>query len=394
MDLQAIQAALREAGWDGWFFNDHHHRDPLAYRILGLPANLHTSRRWFYLIPATGEPKKLTHRIESGHLDGLPGEKRVYSGWRELDDALAWLLSGKKRLAAQFSPGCAVPLLSLLDGGTVDKLRGFGVELESSGDLVQYFEARWSEEQISSHFEAGKRVDSARAAAFSLISARLKAKQRISECEVADFIRRTFEDASLFTDHGPIVAVNQHAGDPHYEPTSATDQEIQPGDLVLIDMWAKLKQPKAVYYDITWTGFAGVSPPEKIQQVFQIVRDARDSGIAKAVDSVAAGNPACGFEIDDAARGVISKAGFGDQFVHRTGHSIGEEVHGAGANMDNLETHEVRRIIPGTCFSIEPGIYLPEFGIRSEVNVLIQPAQTGAKAVVTGEIQRDLQILV
>ena len=375
MRIPEIQAALRDAGLDGWLFFDHHGRDPLAYRVLQFEPPRMVTRRWFYLIPAHGEPRKLVHAIESSMLDALPGGKQIYSGWAKLNDALRSLLAGQKKVAMQYSPGAAIFIVSNIDAGTVEQIRALDVEVASSADLLQQFEARWTPEQLAGHLEAGRRVDRVRRAAFAHI------KPGLDEFVVKTFILDAFEREGLLTDHGPIVAVNAHASDPHYEPMAQGSWPIRPGDVVLIDLWAKLKQPGAVYYDVTSTGYWGPSIPERVQQVFEVVRDAR-----KAASSFARAG-VCGYEVDDVCRGHIRAQGLGDYFVHRTGHSIGEDVHGVGANMDNLETHDVRRLIPSTCFSVEPGIYLPEFGVRSEVNVFIQADGT---PLVTGEQQEEL----
>lgn len=385
MQLQEIQKALQEEDLDGWLFFDHHIRDQLAYRVLRFQPVRTPTRRWYYFIPAQGEPKKLVHRIESGMLDALPGSKLIYAGWDSQTARLKELLRGCRKVAMQYSPQCAVPYVAMVDGGTLDLVRNSGVEVVTSANLIQLFEARWSDEQFQMHLEAGRRVDRIRAAAFQTIGQGLRSGDPISEWSVNRFIRDQFVKAGLVTDHGPIVAVNANMSDPHYEPTEVKNQPIRKGDPVLIDMWAKLDQPGAVYYDITWTGFCG-DAPEPVRQVFSIVRDARDAAVERVKSGVASRQVLRGFEIDDAARNHIKQHGYGEQFVHRTGHSIGEEVHGTGANMDNLETHDERKIIPGTCFSIEPGVYLPDFGIRSEVNVFVGPAE----ARTTGEVQREL----
>lgn len=385
MRIDEIQAALRAEGLDGWLFFDHHVRDPLAYRVLGLPTDMHVTRRWYYFVPASGEARGLVHRIEPQKLDTLPGEKSLYSRWSEKVDRIGELLRGARVIAMQFSPQCAIPYVSMVDGGTVDLIRSTGVEVRSSADLVQMFEARWTADQLASHMEASQKMDRLRAEAFDLIRSRLRDGVRVTEWDVQSHLLRRFAEDGLTTDHGPDVAVNAHASDPHYEPTAERCAEIRPGDLVLIDMWAKLQRTDAVYYDITWTGFCGESPREDVARVFEIVCDARDKGI-EAVCSRAAKQ---GFEVDDAVRAHIERHGFGEYFIHRTGHSLGTNVHGAGANMDNFETHDVRRILAGTGFSIEPGIYLPEFGIRSEVNVYV--GEDGAR--VTGEVQRELLVL-
>ncbi len=383
MDLDRIQEALRREKLDGWLFFDHHERDPLAYAVLGFRPTRHVTRRWYYLVPAHGEPRGLVHRVEAHVLDTLPGDKLTYSSWQEQHAQLATLLSGAKRIAMQYSPRCAVPYVAMVDAGTVELIRELGPEVASSAELVQEFQACLSEAQFESHKQAGVLVDRIRAGAFRFIAERLP--HGIDELAVKLWVREQFAAAGLITDSGPIVGVNAHAGDPHYEPLPETTVAIHPGDLVLLDMWARFDQPGAAYYDITWTGVCG-TPPDRIRNVFEIVRDARDAAVAKVADAVAAGRDIRGFEVDDAARALITERGFGDRFVHRTGHSIGEEVHGTGANMDNLETHDDRRILPGALFSVEPGIYLDDFGIRSEVNVFVQPG----RAVVTGEIQRTL----
>jgi Xaa-Pro dipeptidase len=385
-DLRAMQEALREEGLDGWLFFDHHERDPLAYRTLKFRPQGTISRRWYYFLPAQGEPAGLVHRIEPHVLDALPGEKRIYSGWAGQFDGLRALLGGARRVAMQYSPNCAVPYVSMVDGGTIELVRGLGVEVASSANLIQLFEARWSAEQLEMHLEAGRRVDAVRAAAFARVGELLRARSAVSEYDIKVFVRERFEQAGLETDHGPIVAVNAHASDPHYEPEAASSAEIRKGDTLLIDLWAKLKQPGAVYYDITWTGYCGAAAAGEIENVFAVVAGARDRAVERVKQARESGAELHGFEVDDAARRYITAHGFGEYFVHRTGHSIGEDVHGTGANMDNLETHDERKVIAGTCFSIEPGIYLPEFGIRSEVNVYVKEKT----AQVTGETQKEL----
>jgi Xaa-Pro aminopeptidase len=387
MQVDAIQQALRDLSIDAWVFFDHHERDPLAYRILGFQPPRMVTRRWYYLIPAQGEPQALVHRIEPNMLDALPGAKTQYSSWQMQRECLAKLLKGCRRVAMQYSPECAVFTVSLVDAGTVELVRSFGVEIVSSADLIQLFEAVWSAAQLESHIEAGRRVDEVRRRAFGEISARLEHGEAVTEYSIQRFIRDAFEAAGLFTDHGPIVAVNANAADCHYEPTAQRHQAIRKGDQVLIDLWAKLKEPaEAVYYDITWTGYAGESVPSEIENVFRIVTEARDAAVARVQQAKSRNEEIAGYQVDDAARSVICAAGFGEAFVHRTGHSIGRDVHGAGANMDNLETHDTRRLVPNTCFSVEPGIYLERFGIRSEVNVYVGETE----AFVTGEIQRRL----
>jgi Xaa-Pro aminopeptidase len=389
MKLEEIQEHLRREGLDGWLFFDHHRRDPLAYRVLGFEPPRVPTRRWYYLVPASGGPRGLVHWIERGMLDALPGEKRTYTGWVEQLQGLRELLGGCARVAMQYSPQCAVPYVAMVDAGTVELVRSLGVEVTTAADLVQQFEARWSEENLRCHFEAGRRVDAVRREAFVLIGERLRAGAKVKEYDVKEFIRRRFAEAGLVTDHGPIVAINENASNPHYEPEAEGSREIGRGDLVLIDLWAKLDEPAGVYYDSTWTGVVGGEPWLAVKQVFEVVREARDQAVRFVERAVAGGREVRGYEVDDAARSVITAAGYGRYFTHRTGHSIGVEVHGAGANMDNLETHDERRVIPWTCFSIEPGIYLKEFGIRSEVDVFVREGE----ARVTGEIQQELVVI-
>jgi Xaa-Pro aminopeptidase len=388
MNLEKIQNELASQKLDGWLFFDHHQRDPLAYRVLGLPPRTAT-RRWYYFIPKQGEPAGLEHRVEPGMLGSLPGEKTLYSSWSEQIAGLRKLLSGCRRVAMQYSPQCAIPYVAMVDAGTIELVRSTGVEVASSAELIQAFEARWTPEALESHLEAGRRVDRVRAAAFDLIRERTHNRVPLQEVEVKQFILDSFTKAGMTTDHGPIVGVNGNAGNPHYEPSPERTSPIGRGDFVLLDMWAKLDRPGSVFYDITWTGFCGTTPSDEIRNVFTVVTGARDAAIHRVQSAVASGHDLRGYEVDDVARGFIDSRGFGSFFTHRTGHSIGQEVHGSGANMDNLETHDERRVAPWTCFSIEPGVYLPEFGVRSEVNMFIGDTE----ARVTGEIQRELLLL-
>lgn len=388
MDLRAIQSTLRERNIDGWLFYDHHHRDPIAYRVLGLPSESMVTRRWFYLIPADGEPVKLSHKIEPGHLDSLPGRKLLYAGWQELFENIKIMLANTRDIAMQYSPNNLIFYVSLVDGGTIDLIRGLGKNVVSSCDLVAQFEATWTEEQIKSHFAARDAVDSITAAAFQEIGRRAR-RGGTTEHEMQQWFMEAFRREELVTVDPPIVAVNANSGNPHYEPNAENPTPVREGDFVLLDVWAKKNTPDAVYYDITWTGFIGKAPSDRMREVFEVVRRARDAGVKAVQDAVAARRPIAGWEVDRATRDQIKKAGFGDYFIHRTGHSIGTEVHANGANMDDLEIHDERQILPNSCFSIEPGIYLPEFGVRSEVNVLVRPNA----AEVTGKIQREIVII-
>jgi Xaa-Pro aminopeptidase len=386
MNLEEIQEQLKAEQVDGWLFFDHHHRDPIAYRVLGLPLGGHVSRRWYYWIPAVGLPVKLVHRIESGKLDAVPGERLLYSSWKEQHERLGEMLGGASRIAMQYSPDCMIPYVSLVDGGTIDLVRGLGKEVVSSAALVQYFEARWSAGQLEAHLEAGKLIDGIRRAAFEETGRRIRSDGSVQEAAIAEFIRKRFDENGLYAEDGPIVAVNANSGNPHYAPTEELTSPIRAEDFLLIDLWARFDRPGAVYYDITWTGYAGISPPPEIENVFRIVRDARDKAVDFVRAAVAAGREIRGCDIDDVTRGFIRGHGFGEHFTHRTGHSIGEEVHGNGANIDNLETKDERRIIPRTCFSIEPGIYLPNFGVRCEIDCYVGESSAGP----TGEVQTEL----
>jgi Xaa-Pro dipeptidase len=389
MNLARIQEEIRKQKLDGWLFFDHHMRDPLSYRVLGLKAGKGPSRRWYYMIPAEGEPVGMVHRIERDQLAGLPGEKIAYSSWTEQVAALGRLTKGMKRVAMQYSPMCAVPYVATVDAGTVELVRSTGVEVATSAELIQIFEAVWTPAALETHMEAGRRVDKVRAAAFELIRERTRNGAPLQEVEVKNFVRQGFTDAGLLTDSGPIVGCNANASNPHYEPNATVTSPIHAGDWVLLDMWAKLDQPGAVYYDITWTAFCGDTPTEEMRKVFTTVRDARDAAIARVRAAIAGGEDLRGFQVDDACREVIVKAGYAEYFTHRTGHSIGVEVHGNGANMDNFETHDDRRVMPWTCFSVEPGVYLPSFGVRSEINMFIGDGE----AIVTGAIQREMVLL-
>jgi Xaa-Pro dipeptidase len=388
MNLEQIQSALREQQVDGWLFCDHHHRDPIAYRILGLSDTLHVSRRWYYVIPAEGQPRKLTHRIESGRLASLPGSGQLYSSWQELEAGLRTMLEPYKKLAMQYSPRNAIMYVSLVDAGTVEVLRDMGKTIVSSADLVSRFEAVLTPEQIASHYEAQRHIDEIVTAAWKHIAARLRSGNAapLHEYEVMVWLQEAMRRAGIAEGYGPNVSVNANSSDSHYEPTSAFSKPINEGDFLLIDIWGRMDRPGTCFYDITWTGVVGREPNQRERQVFSAVARARDAAIRTVQEAFAAGNPLAGWQADDAARAVIRDAGFGEYFTHRTGHSISTETHGNGANLDNLETHDERLILPYTCFSVEPGIYLPEFGARSEINMLTEPG----RAMVTGPIQTEL----
>ena len=386
MDLPAIQSALRDAGLDAWLFYDHHHRDPIAAAILGLPDHGLVSRRWYYVIPADGDPRKLVHRIESGKLDSLPGSKGSYSSWQELHAALKAMLAPWKRIAMQYSPNNAIMYVSMVDAGTVELLRSFGKEIVSSADLVSRFQAVLTPEQIASHHSAQILLDDILVEGFQLIGSRARAGTPATEYEMMVWFKEAMRREGLTTDHGPNVSVNENSSDSHYEPAAESSRPIQSGDFLLIDIWARKDFPGSCWYDITWTGVVNRDPTDRERIIFAIVRDARDAAIRAVRQAFEASQPIAGFEADDAARDVIRKAGYAEYFTHRTGHNIGAELHGNGAHLDNLETHDERRILPFTCFSVEPGIYLPEFGVRSEINMIT----TDQTAAVTGAVQQEL----
>ena len=400
-----IQAALREAKLDGWLFYDFRNSDPLSYRILMLDSRTLgiATRRWFYYVPAKGEPVKIVHAIERGKLDLLPGRKVVYLPWQQLQASLREALTGRsksrrveihigtgKRIAMQYSPDNAIPYMSRVDAGTIELIRSFGVEPVTSADLVQRFEAVWSTEQRQMHDEAADKIHRIIMDGFAEIARRMRSNEPTTEYDIQQFMEKRFAEEGITNDDDPpIIAVNANAANPHYQPSREINAPIKRGDFVLFDVWGKLKKPHAVYADESWTGFVGESVPEEYTRIFNIVRDARDAAVSYIQSNLKAGNSITGASVDDISRGVIKRAGYGEQFIHRTGHSIGEEVHGNGANIDNLETKDSRRIIPRTCFSIEPGIYLEgKFGVRSEINVYVVSEH---EAVVTGKpIQTEI----
>ncbi|MBI3931809.1 MAG: aminopeptidase P family protein [Acidobacteria bacterium] len=391
MNLPAIQKALGDHQLDGWLLYDFRGSNPIARAVIGFDESQIGTRRWFYLIPREGEPVAILHVIEPHALEGAPGRTVLYRSWRELEDALRKHLAGMKRVAMEYSPGAAIPYVARVDAGTVEMVRAAGPEVASSADLVQYFEARWTPEQKALHDRAARGCHAATDAAFALIRERLAEGRRVTESEVQGLIGRRFADDGLFSDHPCIVAVNDHASDPHFETAAGPDdREIRKGDVVLIDFWAKVAaDPRAVYYDATWMGYCGSDVPAKVREVWETVKGARDAAVGFVTDSVKAGRTIRGAEVDDVSRGFIEQRGYGPYFLHRTGHSIGYLVHGNGVNIDNLETRDQRTIIPGVCFSIEPGVYLPEFGVRSEIDMYVGEGS----AEVTGVMQRELLLL-
>ncbi len=392
--IDKIQQALKEADLDGWLFYSFRDSDPIAANILGLAGEGHiATRRWFYLVPQSGKPTKIVHSIERDVLDGLPGEKLIYLPWQQLHEYLRSSLAAltterRPRVAMQYSPDAAIPYLSRVDAGTIELLRSFGIEIISSANLVQQFESAWNDEQLGMHEEAATALYEIVKDAFAEIGRRIRAGTPTTEYDIQQYIVSRFDERGLVTRDHPIVAVNGNSAAPHYGPTREKHSPINEGDFVLIDLWAKADRPGAVYADITWTSFVGESIPEEVNEVFTVVRDARDAATDFVKEAFAAGRTIYGWQVDDVCRARIKDAGYGDYFIHRTGHNIHTEVHGNGANIDNLETKDERVLIPRTCFSIEPGVYLEgRFGVRSEIDVYVDE---GEARVTGGEPQREV----
>ncbi|HYY97329.1 MAG TPA: Xaa-Pro peptidase family protein [Pyrinomonadaceae bacterium] len=399
-----IQAALREANLDGWLFYDFRHSDPLAYRILKIPSEGVTTRRWFYHVPVVGEPVKVVHSIERSRLDALPGRKIVYRSWEELHaavrDALASGGLRNRRLvirnvAMQYSPNNDIPYVARVDAGTIELVRATpGVSVVTSADLVQQFEATLTPEQLATHREAADKIHRVIMDAFAEIARRVRAGEPTTEYDVQQFINRRLDEEGL-TSGGPNVSSGANTANPHYQPSKESSAPIRRGDFVLFDVSEKLKRPGAIVADQTWTGYVGETVPEEYVKIFNIVREARDSATEFVRSAVREGRVIRAAQVDDVSRGVVKRAGYGEQFTHRTGHSIGEEGHGNGANIDDFETRDSRRVIARTCFSVEPGIYLEgKFGVRSEINVYVadkdievtgQPIQTEVVAILKGK---------
>lgn len=394
MNKKVIEAQtyLQEKGLDGWLLYDFHRNNELAHRFLEIPSSKMVTRRFFYWIPAQGEPIRIVHAIEAEVLDAWPGEKRIFSTWQSLEKELGWLLRGKQRIAMEYSPKNGIPYVSKVDAGTVDLIRSFGVEVASSADFLLYFTSVLTEEQLKSQQRAAHALHEIVNGAWGLIAKALKGGKPISEGDVQAHILQEFQTRKLITESAPIVAVNAHSADPHFSPAKIGSSKIRPGDFILIDLWAKEEGSKSVFGDITRVAVAAAKGSPKQEEVFQVVRNGQKAGIALLRERFAAKQVIRGWEVDEAVRTVIRKAGYGEYFIHRTGHSIERELHGSGTYMDNLEMHDVRPILPMTCFSIEPGIYLPgEFGIRLESDVLIHRDGT---VEVTGGEEEDLRCLL
>lgn len=391
LDVAAVQDRLRKAGLDGWLLYDFHGSNPIAARLAGLTSGTHmTTRRWYYLIPATGQPRGLVHAIERHNLDALPGERAVYSGRQQLEAGLTHLLSGLKNVAMEYSPMCAIPYLSRVDAGTVEMVRARGVEVVTSGDLVQQFEAAWTAEQLATHRAASESLYRIKDRAFAMAAEAMSRARSLNEYELQQQMMRWFDDEGLVTDSPPVVAVGGNAGDPHYLPTADQSRAVVPNEVLLLDLWGKKQDKGAVFADITWVAVTSARVPDEVSRAFRAVADARDSAVRLVVEAARDGRDLRGWEVDEAARAVLNNQGYGDRIVHRTGHSLGENVHGNGVHMDDFETHDDRRLLPGTGFTVEPGLYFETFGVRTEINVY----RGEREAIVTGPRQSEVVTLV
>ena len=391
IDVAAIQDALRTANLDGWLLYDFHGSNPIAARMAGLTGGAHmTTRRWYYLIPAHGQPRGLVHAIERHNLDQLPGDKTVYAGRQQLDIGLTNLLQGMRRVAMEYSPMCAIPYLSRLDAGTAEAVRAKGVEIVSSGDLVQQFEASWTPDQLASHQVASAALYRIKDRAFATAAAAVRAGRSLSEYELQQQMVEWFEEEGLISDSAPVVAVDANAGNPHYLPTVDRTRSISADQVLLLDLWGKTRAPGAVFADITWVGVTASRVPAETARAFKAIADARDAAVRLVEEAARQGRDVHGWEVDQAARQVLEGLGYAERILHRTGHSLGENVHGNGVHMDDYETHDDRRLIPGTGFTVEPGLYFETFGVRTEVNVF----RGEHEATVTGPRQQEVVTLL
>jgi Xaa-Pro aminopeptidase len=391
LPIEAVQRALQDEKLDGWLLYDFHGSNPIASRLSGLAASgKMATRRWYYFVPATGVPRGLVHAIERHNLDDLPGEKRIYAGREELAAGLQDLLKGVGRVAMEYSPGNAIPYVSRVDAGTIESVRECGASVVSSGDLAQRFEAVWSDAALATHLAAAERLYRIKDRAFDLIRQRITAGAALTEIDVQEAMVEWFAEEGLVADTPPNVSAQENAGNPHYQATRAVHRAIGPNEGVLIDLWGKLTTPGAVFADITWVGFTGRNVPRDLSAAFAAVRDGRDAAVALVQSAVRDGRDLRGFEVDRACRAVVERAGFGAQFIHRTGHSLGEDVHGNGVHMDDYETHDDRRLLPGTGFTIEPGVYTDRYGVRTEINMFVGERE----ARVTGPLQQEIVTLM
>jgi Xaa-Pro dipeptidase len=392
LDIGAVQAALRAQGLDGWLLYDFRGSNAIAVDVAGVgrQGGHLTTRRWYYLIPASGEPRALVHAIESHSLEHLPGTTERYSGRAALESGLQRLLQGMRRIAMEYSPKCAIPYVSRVDAGTIELVRQFNVEVASSGDLVQQFSAVWNDAQTKTHVAASEKLYRVKDRAFDEAARRLKDGATVTEFDIQQLMASWFAEEGLVSDSAPVVAAEKNAGDPHYLPTASATKTIGKDEVLLLDLWGKLDQPGAVFADITWVGYTGREVPARIVKAFHAVKDARDAAVDLVQQRTRAGQEIRGFEVDRASMAVLRGTGYGDAILHRTGHSLGEAVHGNGVNMDDYETHDDRRLLPGTGFTIEPGVYFADFGIRSEINMIVRDRD----ATVTGPRQSEILALL
>ena len=393
MKTTEIQRELSALGLNAWLLYDFRGINPIAQNVAGL-AGAHITRRWFCLIPASGEPRWLVHRIETSNFTDVQGQVALYAGWEELNETIRTLLADVKTVAMEYSPNAEIPYISRVDAGTLEWIRSFEIEVRTSAELAQRIEARLSEAQAAGHQTSAHLVLQAKDYAFAWIGSQLRDGKSITEYDVQQEILGQFEAMDLVTDHPPIVAVNANSGDPHYAPTATDTQAIKTGDFILIDLWAKQKEPDAVFADTTWVAYAGETVPPRYTEIFDIVKAARDRAIRFIEEKWAVHEPIHGYEVDDCVREYITEKGYGDYFIHRTGHNIGTVIHGNGVNLDNLETRDARVLISGICFSIEPGIYLTDFGVRTEVDVFLAgPGRAGVKVTTAPVQNRVLPLL-
>ena len=387
VDIGAVQRALKAEGVDAWLLYDFQGSNPVSYRLAGMGGAGHlATRRWFYLIPQSGEPRALVHAIERHNLDHLPGSKVVYAGRAQLHAGLTTLLKGVRRVAMEYSPNCAIPYVSRVDAGTIELLRSIGADVVSSGDLIQQFEARWSEAAIATHRTASEKLYRIKDQAFEEVSRRLRDGVATTEYDIQQKMVGWFTEEGLVADSAPCVSAQENAGNPHYLATAAEHRIIRENELLLLDLWGKLRQPGAVYADITWIGFTGTAIPENMTKAFAAICAARDAAVTAVETAARAGREIRGFEADQAARKVLIDAGYEEAILHRTGHSLGENVHGNGAHLDDYETHDERRLMPGSGFTIEPGLYFKDFGVRTEINMV----WTATGPEVTGPRQKAI----
>lgn len=389
--IRDAQHHLKEIGADGWLLYDFHRNNELAHLFLELSSANLVTRRFFYWIPKKGTPVKIVHAIEAHCLDAWPGIQKTYFSWQSLHRELKELLKGVRKVAMEYSPQNKIPYISKVDAGTADLIRSFGVEMVSSGPFLPYFTAVLDEQQGESHLRAAKALDQIAEETWQWIADHLKQKKTLTEYDVQQKILESFASKRLVAEDPPIVAVNAHSADPHYEPRKENSSPIREGDWILIDLWAKEKEERAIFGDITRVAVALERPRERQEKIFQIVRAAQKAATSLIQQRFAQKQRLEGWEVDDAARRTIEQGGFGPYFLHRTGHSITTHLHGSGACMDNFETRDERPLLPGTCFSIEPAVYLAgEFGVRLEYDIYID--LSGAVHI-TGGIQERISCL-